>query len=107
MLFCPKCGSILKSKDEKGKRVLFCSCGFVKKDVEDVEIKESVKKTDKDVEVVSDDDDNKSLTLVDADCPECGHKKAYFWMIQTRAGDEPETKFYKCQKCNHVRRDYS
>ena len=35
------------------------------------------------------------------------YKKSYFWMMQTRGSDEPETKFYKCEKCKHVWRDYS
>ncbi|MEK6946569.1 MAG: transcription factor S, partial [Nanoarchaeota archaeon] len=34
------------------------------------------------------------------------HKTAYFWLVQTRAGDEPETKFLKCEKCGHTWRDY-
>ncbi|MBI2108536.1 transcription factor S, partial [Candidatus Woesearchaeota archaeon] len=31
---------------------------------------------------------------------------AYFWLVQTRAGDEPETKFLRCEKCSHTWRDY-
>ena len=106
MLFCPKCGSLLKPKDEKGKRVLHCSCGFTNKDVDNVEIKETVSKKDKELEVIADNDE-KMLPLCDADCPKCGHKKAYYWLVQTRAGDEPETKFLKCEECKHTWRDYS
>jgi len=40
-------------------------------------------------------------------CPECQNEEAYHWEIQTRAGDEPATRFYKCTKCKHVWRDYS
>ena len=39
-------------------------------------------------------------------CPKCGHGKAYYAMVQTRAADEPETKFFKCEKCKHRWRDY-
>ena len=28
MLFCPKCGSILRPKEKTGKKLLWCSCGF-------------------------------------------------------------------------------
>jgi DNA-directed RNA polymerase subunit M/transcription elongation factor TFIIS len=28
MLFCPKCGTILKPKEKAGKKMLWCSCGF-------------------------------------------------------------------------------
>ena len=37
---------------------------------------------------------------------ECGLGKARFWLVQTRASDEPETKFFKCEKCKHTWRDY-
>lgn len=107
MLFCPKCGSLLKSKDEKGKKVLHCSCGFTNKDVENVQIKETVITDKKEIEVVSSEDEEKTLPLIDADCPKCKHKKAYYWLQQTRAGDEPETKFLRCQKCKKTWRDYS
>ena len=104
MLFCPKCGSILKSKEEKDKRVLFCSCGYTNKEVEVAEIKETIRNTQKEVEVVS-DDDHTTLPLVDAECPKCKHTKAFYWLQQTRAGDEPETKFMRCEKCKHTWRD--
>ncbi|MBU0471817.1 MAG: transcription factor S [Nanoarchaeota archaeon] len=106
MLFCPKCGSILRPKTDKGKKVLYCSCGFVNKQVEGAEIKEVVSKIEKEVEIVSDEEE-KTLPLTDADCPKCKHNKAYYWLIQTRAGDEPETKFLRCEKCRHTWRDYS
>jgi len=44
--------------------------------------------------------------ITSADCPKCGHKEAYFWSAQTRAGDEAETRFFKCTKCKHSRREY-
>ena len=106
MLFCPKCSSLLRPKEEKGKKVLYCSCGFTKRDAEPTEIKETVLQDDKDVQVVS-DDEAKMLPLTDAHCPKCSHNKAYYWLIQTRAGDEPETKFLRCEKCKHTWRDYS
>ena len=37
-------------------------------------------------------------------CEKCGHTKAYFWIRQMRAGDEAESKFYKCVKCGHTER---
>ena len=44
--------------------------------------------------------------LVDEKCPKCGHPRAYFWTVQTRAADEPPTRFYKCEKCGHIWRKY-
>lgn len=104
-MFCPKCGSILVPKKEGSKKVLGCSCGYKESDIENAVIKESVEKK-KEIEVIERDDDE-SLPQCDADCPKCGSTKAYYWTIQTRAGDEPETKFLKCVKCKHTWRDYS
>ncbi|MFH1506441.1 MAG: transcription factor S [archaeon] len=104
MMFCPKCGSILRPKSEKGKKVLYCSCGFSTKEIEGAEIKETMKKPEVEVEVVQEDDT--TLPTTDVTCPKCGHNTAFYWTLQTRAGDEPETKFLKCEKCKHVWRDY-
>ena len=105
MLFCPKCGSLLRPKKEKSKKIMFCgSCGYVSKNLDDAEIKETIAKKTKTVEVVNEDEEN--LPLTDAVCPECGHKKAYYWLRQMRAGDEPETRFLKCEKCKHIWREY-
>ena len=39
-------------------------------------------------------------------CSKCGHGIAFYWTQQTRAADEPETRFFKCAKCNHTWREY-
>jgi len=104
-MFCPKCGSLLKPRADKKKKVLACSCGYTAKDSGSAEIREKIAKDDKHVNVVKEDDS--SLPETDAKCPECGHERANYWTQQTRAGDEPETKFLKCKKCKHVWRDYS
>jgi len=109
MLFCPKCGSLMKPKEEKGKRVMVCSnskCNYVHRDVKSMKLKEIMINTDKEISVVS-DEEAELLPLTDADCPKCDHNKAHYWLVQTRAGDEPETKFLKCEKCGYTWRDYS
>ncbi|NQV09148.1 transcription factor S [Candidatus Woesearchaeota archaeon] len=103
-MFCPKCGSILTIKNTGKKTVMGCSCGYIKKDKGGFEIKESVKKT-KEIEVVEKDIQPDPITQVE--CPKCKNKEAYFWTVQTRASDEPETKFMKCVKCSQIWRDYN
>ena len=103
MMFCPKCGSILLPRKEKNGTVLSCSCGFSQKNKEKIELKE---KMDKKQEIEAVDEDYEVHPLTEAECPKCGHNKAYFWEVQTRASDEPATKFMKCQKCKHIWRDY-
>lgn len=106
MKFCPKCKSLMQPKTEKGKVIWNClSCGHSDKKSEDVKLKEEIKHKLDDVEVI--EKDTSTLPLVDEPCPECSHKRAFFWMQQTRAGDEPETKFYKCEKCSYTWRDYN
>lgn len=104
MRFCPKCGSLLKTKTVKNKIVLSCACGY-SSNAENTTLKEEVKHDEKKIEVI--DSEIETHPLINIDCPKCGHKKAYYWLQQTRAGDEPETKFHRCEKCKHTWRDYS
>jgi transcription factor S len=104
-MFCQKCGSILLPKKEGNRKVLSCSCGYKTSNVEKLKITETVKKTGKDIEVIE-NGDLETLPKTDAECDKCGHRTAYFWLVQTRAGDEPETKFLRCEKCKHTWRDY-
>jgi len=103
-MFCPKCGSILTPKKVGDKNVMSCSCGYKNGDPEAAKIKETITKS-KEIEVVEKEDDQ-SLPETDAECPKCKNNKAAFWTVQTRAGDEPETKFLRCTKCKHTWRDY-
>lgn len=105
-MFCPKCGSILMPKKEGTKRILACSCGYKSKDANQATIKEERIERDMDVEVIE-EGELQTLPKTEAECPKCGNKQAYFWLVQTRASDEPETKFLRCEKCGHTWRDYS
>jgi len=100
-MFCPKCGSIMMPKKENGKTILKCSCGYSNEG--DLKIKETIEHDNREIEVVEKDESVHSVT--DATCPKCKNDKAYFWSQQMRAGDEPETNFFKCTKCNHTWRD--
>jgi len=104
-MFCPKCGSVLLPKKEGSKKVLVCSCGYKSGNVEQTKITETITKKEKDVEVIH--KENVSiLPKIKVECEKCGNKEAFFWTLQTRAGDEPETKFLRCTKCKHTWRDY-
>ncbi len=103
MLFCPKCGSLLKPKIEGNKKFLICSCGY-KAETEGVHLKETVTKQTQKVEVAEEKMD--ALPKTFAECPKCGNKEAYWWMVQTRAADEAATRFLRCTKCKHTWREY-
>ncbi len=101
MEFCPKCGCVLVKKNNASQ----CPrCRYKSKSRLKMEVSENVSKkpeigviTDKDTDV---------FPVTNATCPKCGHKEAYFWTSQTRAGDEAETKFFRCTKCKHTWREY-
>ena len=99
MEFCPKCGAILLAT---GSGASCPRCNHKSKGKIDMEVKEEIKAT-AGVAVV-DEKDNETHPVTDWDCPKCKNDKAYFWMRQMRAGDEPESKFYKCVKCKHTLR---
>ena len=102
-MFC-KCGSILMPKKENGKVVVKClKCGHEQKDAS-FEFREKTAKKD---EIIIVDKETETHTVVEAECPKCHNDKAYFWSQQTRASDEPETRFYKCVKCRYTWREYS
>ena len=82
---------------------LACGCGY-KEAAENVELKETSKHKEKELAVI--EKEMSVNPIVEADCPKCKHKLAEHWEVQTRAADEPATRFFKCQKCGHVRREY-
>ncbi len=96
-MFCPKCSGLLFPKDGKMK----CSCGYVQE-----EGKISDKKKKKESVIVVDDKKIETLPKMKHDCEKCKSTEAYFWTLQTRSADEPETRFFKCTKCSNVVREY-
>jgi DNA-directed RNA polymerase subunit M len=103
MEFCPKCGAILVLRGDKSS----CArCNYKTKNKINLKVSEKMQKKAS-VSVVS-EKDSEVYPVVDLEepCKNCGHTKAYFWTMQTRAGDEAETKFFKCVKCHYTWREY-
>jgi len=101
MEFCPKCGAVLvhKQKNDGCPRCNYSSKGKTKLTV-------SEKLGEKKKIVVVSEKDNEIHPVITEVCKKCGHDRAYFWTIQTRASDESETKFFKCVKCTHTWKVY-
>jgi len=85
-----RCGSVVKSK----------------KKVSDFKLSLNPIKTAKEIVVVEKEKQFEVLPETVIVCPQCNNKKAFWWMQQTRSGDEAPTRFYKCTKCKHVWREY-
>ncbi|MFA5174201.1 MAG: transcription factor S [Candidatus Pacearchaeota archaeon] len=101
MEFCPKCGCVLV---EKKKNFGCPRCNYNAKTK--VKLESSEKITIKpEIGVVSDKDTD-VFPIINAQCPKCTNKEAYFWTSQTRSGDEAETRFFRCTKCKHTWREY-
>ncbi|MBI5391817.1 transcription factor S [Candidatus Woesearchaeota archaeon] len=97
-MFCSKCSSLLMPVDGT------MQCPACKTVQGDGKIAER-KKKQKEIAVVQ-DGKTEHLPTVKADCKKCGNTEAYFWMLQTRGADEPETRFFKCTKCEYTWREY-
>lgn len=104
MMFCPKCGGILMPKKEGSRKFLACTCGFKTKEIDETKLKE-VMEDKKSVEVIE-RSDVESLPVAETECPKCHDHRAFYWLVQTRASDEPETRFFRCVKCKHTWREY-
>jgi len=100
MEFCPKCGAVLI---QKRKNYGCARCEYSTKDKFKIKTSEKIEEKSKVVVIKK---EMNTLPVVIEKCKKCGNDKAYFWTIQTRAGDEAETKFFKCTKCDHTWREY-
>ena len=104
-MFCPECGSILQPKEKAGKKVLYCTCGYTKvpEEITSTEIKETVN-TGKKVEILEKFEAHSKMRVK---CEKCSNMIAYYWTQQTRGADEPETRFFRCTKCEYTWREYA
>ena len=101
MEFCLKCGSVLIAA---GKDFKCARCNYKSKSKVKIETSESIE-TAPEIGVITDKDTD-VFPVTNCNCSKCGNKEAYFWTSQTRAGDEAETRFFRCTKCKHTWREY-
>jgi len=101
MEFCPKCGCVLI---EKSKNFGCPRCNYKAKSKIKIETSEKIELKPQ-IGIIKDKDTD-VFPVANAICPKCSNSEAYFWTSQTRAGDEAETKFFKCTKCKHTWREY-
>ncbi len=101
MEFCPKCGALIvqKKKNDGCPRCNYSIKGKVNLSV-------SEKMEDKKEIAVISEKDSETYPIINEKCKRCNNDKAYFWTVETRAGDESATKFFKCTKCNFTWRQY-
>ncbi|RLC75837.1 MAG: transcription factor S [Chloroflexi bacterium] len=107
--FCPKCGSMMIPEKGASEIVWKCrKCNYTEKGktARGLVLKEKV--NEKVTIPVFDAEENKDkLSTIEVECPKCGNNRAVWWIQQTRSGDEPATRFFKCVKCSYTWREYS
>lgn len=107
MKTCPKCKNILfPSRTAQGSVLKCLRCNYSEKH-EEIARTEHSKKEERKIDVVTEAHSQNMLPTIKVKCPKCGHEEAEYWTVQTRAVDEPETRFHRCLKCKHTWREYS
>jgi DNA-directed RNA polymerase subunit M len=109
MEFCKKCGNLMIAEKSGGKLKYRCrKCGFISrgKRVFSTSISEKLKTEDEKIPVLTEKDTLEQYPKTKIICPECENNEAFWFMQQTRSGDEPPTRFYCCTKCGHKWREY-
>ncbi|EOA32313.1 hypothetical protein CARUB_v10015575mg [Capsella rubella] len=101
MIFCPTCGNLLRYEGGGNSRFFCSSCpyiAYIKRHKKQLLVKKSI-------EHVVSKEDIPTAAETEAPCPRCGHDKACFKSMQIRSGDEPESRFYRCLKCEFTWRE--
>jgi DNA-directed RNA polymerase subunit M len=110
MEFCEECGGMLVSSNNEGDSQMECrNCGTIHEvDGDDYKVTETKEEDPKDRLNVNDEDSDESTRpTTTKECPSCGDEQEHeWWMEQTRASDEPPTRFYKCRNCGNVHKEY-
>lgn len=110
MEFCDECGGMLVSEKEDGETKMKCrSCGeYQEAEAEDMKVTEEKEEDPMDrLNVNEAGDEETSRPTTERECKACGEKtEQEWWMKQTRASDEPPTRFYRCTQCDNVFKSY-
>ncbi|MCX8196316.1 MAG: transcription factor S [Acidilobaceae archaeon] len=107
--FCPRCGSVMQPRAVEGRREMYCpKCGYATSLAIAQPTRVEIVRSPRDkTNVITKQAPSTMEKVKGISCPKCGHDEAFFWMMQTRAADEPPTRFYRCAKCGHTWREYA
>ena len=95
VLQCPNCGYQVRRKPPKEGETV------IRKPAEKLTPREAV------IVISQREASLKTSSTQKVECPKCGHREAYVWMVQTRGADESSTQFFRCTKCGYTWREYS
>lgn len=107
MQFCPKCGStLLPAKIEKKVFMACGKCGYTSNRAEK-QVSKLAQEKEKIIVIGREEAKIRTLPKTKAECPKCNNHEAFYWMVQTRGGDESSTQFFRCTVCGATWRENS
>ena len=108
MEFCPSCGKRMVLRRTKDGSVFVCTACKCQKESTGSVKKVAPKKTREPIVVIGKEEQQiKTNPTAKVQCPKCDNNLAYTWQVQTRAGDEGATQFFRCTKCSYTFRLYT
>lgn len=103
-MFCSVCGKILSiKKDEGGKNVGVCSCGFAKEIDSGFSFSQSIKKDKEKGKGILVETESRGFSNV---CKNCGHGECEVHEMLPSYSDESDVVLYRCKKCKVVHRQH-
>ena len=102
--FCPVCKSLLQLRDEDGKVILYCNCGFIRRAGVELSSSETRDNHFRGDGVIKDEDKSVGIDYI---CKKCGYDKAELIDLGERNTNENQVFLYKCLKCQHSERKSS
>jgi DNA-directed RNA polymerase subunit M len=113
MEFCPNCERKLfpstEASESTSRVQLKCiRCGYIQDDVLQTALaNNNAKPISNVVTVIDNKDELQTMPTTRRECPHCDNTLAFYWQVQTRAGDEGSTQFFRCTQCRHTWRLYT
>jgi DNA-directed RNA polymerase subunit M len=115
MIFCPNCGTklvLVRSEQDVNNTLEYqCSkCGYTNSNLLGIKDHLIIKPNISEETIVvfgKKELEPRTMPTSRAECSKCHNDLAYIWQVQTRAGDEGSTQFFRCTKCSHTWRLYT
>lgn len=112
MEFCPNCERklfpVTETSESTSRVQLKCvRCGYIQEDIQTPLTGHNTKTRSNVVTVIDNMENLQTMPTTRRECPKCHNTQAYYWQVQTRAGDEGSTQFFRCTQCRYTWRLYT
>jgi len=106
MKFCKTCSNLLIIREFIDGKKMFCRKCDKTSDLDEILTISFSQNKQKEIAIFDETDAEFPTTKIL--CPKCDKEVEAYWALQqTRAADEPPTRFYRCKECHYTWRDYS